>query len=1133
MAMISRGAENIGNGVTAEGVGTKEDSAVVDCGIGGRQTASITRNHGDSRSMTIHDMVHSEGFRFHDAAKNGRHEELEAMRRSANAHAQYLRRKKARIDYDGQLCSQSETPVRVDTAPYDGDKISDPVKAVPDAQTPDAKQYSPHAAGADQSRARLWLDDVDTEYDRGGVSVNGRGFLLCDNLGSGGSGDVFLVQALPIESTGPMPARSSRGSGGSEIRAGSMYALKIAFGRSREEFDMFSKEVEILSKCRGLGFIIQLWDYEIIPNSLGIFMIMEVATGGDLSQYLLKSGDALTIFVEEADTQRQSRQMRTQGDAVCIDMQPAASGPDALDETKSSAGPDTVAKRIPEEKFNERCRNARTFFEQMCMGVDNLHRQNIIHTDLKPANFLVFDHNIVSVPTGDAAKTHATLGDITSNDTIEAMDRLAVNSYSGLIGPIVKVADLGLADMVQSDKSHVTRKTLVGTFQFMSPEAIYRMNEKVPGANSEDQMKALLGIGSNQSSKRQHRFDDRNVSNSLDALEMTKIRYTSDIWSLGIILYWLIYKRTPYAHLRALGHSRLCLVMVDESVAIQFPAGIHLTQEFYRLVVVCGGCLQRDPDVRWNMSRVLQELARDLEADPYDLLDPSKLLVEPPGVRGTLKILDMEADLENAFGEFVCGKRRSGSEILSWSDIISSADSSDEEARPFLAQSFARTSTATVRNSAKSRNCCGVDKKGCKRHLPWLIPLVFLLVLGIIGGVISSVMIDIGQVNVDHDEINGTPETDISAARESEAGAIVTVPNDAPSLLTKAKRYASIVIPSATVVSVASFCAAIRFDLISEPHPEFHQGIAAIPARIYRATLSHLCSPTQDEKLKVKDEFSRLSDKDRNNPDIVSAVCKTNPLAVEYASEEIRGSGSFMRELLKTSGDVRVYKYLPRSLSNDKNFFVNSICDINPLAIQFADESLRRSEVFLFSLLDKCFAKLSNNKEFFRTVCESDPLAVRFADEEVRGDRSFMLELLKSTKEWGVFNFLANPLKSDKEFFEEACVVDPRVIIFASEEVRAGSSLGSVPELQKDSGNGGRHQKQKEATMSESSSPDRQSHTGVGTANTKQSRASKNRGRNKKQSRQGLPAEATTFVRVEDQETGHTSSQQRVRQGGA
>lgn len=71
----------------------------------------------------------------------------------------------------------------------------------------------------------------------------------------------------------------------------------------------------------------------------------------------------------------------------------------------------------------------RFYWSEMLQAVQVIHREGIIHSDLKPANFL-------------------------------------------MVRGALKLIDFGIASSVQSDKTSVIKDTQLGTYNFMSPEAL-------------------------------------------------------------------------------------------------------------------------------------------------------------------------------------------------------------------------------------------------------------------------------------------------------------------------------------------------------------------------------------------------------------------------------------------------------------------------------------------------------------------------------------------------------------------------------------------------------------------------------------------------------------------------------------
>ncbi|XP_060837449.1 dual specificity protein kinase TTK-like isoform X1 [Rhopalosiphum padi] len=107
------------------------------------------------------------------------------------------------------------------------------------------------------------------------------------------------------------------------------------------------------------------------------------------------------------------------------------------------------------------------YWTEMLTTVNEIHAKGVIHSDLKPANFL-------------------------------------------LVSGRLKLIDFGIASKIQGDMTSVLKDVTTGTWNYMSPECI-----RSGGSNFEGH----------------------------------KINQKSDVWSLGCILYSLIYGKTPYSHL--------------------------------------------------------------------------------------------------------------------------------------------------------------------------------------------------------------------------------------------------------------------------------------------------------------------------------------------------------------------------------------------------------------------------------------------------------------------------------------------------------------------------------------------------------------------------------------------------------
>ena len=245
-------------------------------------------------------------------------------------------------------------------------------------------------------------------------------------------------------------------------------------GRDAEAATGFLDEITLLTRLKGKSNIIQLIDSEVHKKDGIIYMVLEC---GDIDlAKLLQRHEA------------------------------------ALQERKTHSHQQSPGGIEVDENF------IRMYWEQMLHAVDTIHRERIVHSDLKPANFLMVEGQL-------------------------------------------KLIDFGIAKAIQADTTSIARESQVGTLNYMSPEAI------TGGA-------------------------------SRGGAPATKVGRASDIWSLGCILYQMVYGKTPFAHLPFIQKMH---AIIDESHDIAFPPISNP-----ELLDVIKRCLQRHPKARITMPQLLE-----------------------------------------------------------------------------------------------------------------------------------------------------------------------------------------------------------------------------------------------------------------------------------------------------------------------------------------------------------------------------------------------------------------------------------------------------------------------------------------------------------------------------------------------
>eukprot|EP00158_Paraphelidium_tribonemae_P003181 Partr_v1_DN25938_c0_g1_i2_m68724 putative ttk protein kinase len=170
----------------------------------------------------------------------------------------------------------------------------------------------------------------------------------------------------------------------------------------------------------------------------------------------------------------------------------------------------------------------RVYWEQMLEAVHAIHEERVVHSDLKPANFL-------------------------------------------FVKGALKLIDFGIAKAIQNDTTNIHRDHQVGTVNYMSPEAIMDTNA----------MKEPNSDGSRT--------------------QCMKLGRASDVWSLGCILYQMVYGKPPFSHLAVIAKLQK---IIDPKHPIEYPALDEQAANPF-LIAVMKSCLQRDPKKRMTIPELL------------------------------------------------------------------------------------------------------------------------------------------------------------------------------------------------------------------------------------------------------------------------------------------------------------------------------------------------------------------------------------------------------------------------------------------------------------------------------------------------------------------------------------------------
>ncbi|MBA0867195.1 hypothetical protein Goshw_028084 [Gossypium schwendimanii] len=343
--------------------------------------------------------------------------------------------------------------------------------------------------------------------------VNGKLYQRLGKIGSGGSSEVHKVISSDC----------------------TIYALKKIKLKGRDYASAygFCQEIEYLNRLKGKNNIINLIDYEVPPSYCSYVLNFDILIFSPYQQHkLLDYLEHFLVIVVVCLLCSQKGEGVTDKNLLREVMNGCMSNKDGRVKDDGylymvlEYGEIDLAHMLS-QKWKEMDSSNQTidenwlrfYWQQILQAVNTIHEERIVHSDLKPANFL-------------------------------------------LVKGSLKLIDFGIAKAIMSDTTNIQRDSQVGTLSYMSPEA-FMCNESDANGNT------------------------------------IKCGRPSDIWSLGCILYQMVYGRTPFADYKTFWSKFKVITDPNHEISYEPVSNPWLLD-------IMKKCLVWDRNKRWRIPELLQ-----------------------------------------------------------------------------------------------------------------------------------------------------------------------------------------------------------------------------------------------------------------------------------------------------------------------------------------------------------------------------------------------------------------------------------------------------------------------------------------------------------------------------------------------
>lgn len=198
--------------------------------------------------------------------------------------------------------------------------------------------------------------------------------------------------------------------------------------------------------------------------------------------------------------------------------------------------------------------------------------------------------------------------------------------------------------------------------------------------------------------------------------------------------------------------------------------------------------------------------------------------------------------------------------------------------------------------------------------------------------------------------------------------------------------------------------------------------------------------------------FLFLSDKEKNDPNLVIDAVEQNPATLEFASEELQSDRKFILAIVKKNGYA--LGYVSAALKLDREIVLAAVQQ-SGIALEYASDQLKLDRKIVLTAVQQSGYALQYASDGFKSDREivfaavmQDGCALEFATTDLKSDREIVLA---AVNEYGdALEYASDELKLDWEVILAAVTTNRSALRYANEALKLNPQLQFIANIEND-----------------------------------------------------------------------------------